>query len=57
MSDWTKIKVICTSANNKPDCQGCGMNTAKDGFKWNLQQRIPCANAKNNKCSFKEVIL
>jgi hypothetical protein len=52
---WTKIKVICNNAENKPDCEGCGMNTVKDGFLWQLDTRIPCSNSKNRIVNFMEV--
>lgn len=55
MSDWTKIKRICQSHDNKKDCQGCGYNTVKDGVKWQLDARIPCANAINNQAKIVEV--
>jgi len=50
---WGKIKVICSSAARTKDCEGCGMNTVKEGFAWQLNSRIPCSNAAGGYCSFK----
>jgi hypothetical protein len=52
MTTWIKMKVICNNANNKLDCIGCGMNTSKDGFTWELNTRIPCVNANNGYCNY-----
>jgi len=51
MSDsWDKVNIICDSHDSKPDCKGCGYNTVKSGFLWELGHRFPCANAKGGQC-------
>lgn len=54
-NDWVKVKVICSHSKSKNDCEGCGMNTTKVGFTWQLHNRIPCTNASGGIVHYIEV--